>query len=104
MSFAQPRTMRTISAAAGVPSPEFVGLTLLRSLSMCCSNHAALGQLHEHLRDRNWAIFSWARLRHLLPWHWFLGTTIKWGNRGRRPQLRCAVWDHCPGPCAYPLA
>ena len=38
LSFAQPRTMRTISAAASaVPSPNLVGSTLLRSLSMCCS-------------------------------------------------------------------
>ena len=35
MSFAQPRTMRTISAvASGVPSPKFVGSTLLRSCSI----------------------------------------------------------------------
>ena len=93
MSFAQLRTMRTISAAAsGVPSPRLVGSTPLRSFS-----------LHKHLRQRNWAKLSWARLRHLLPWLWFLGTTIKWGNRGRRPQFRCAVWNHCPGPGAYPL-
>ena len=38
MSFAQPPSIRTISAAAsGVPSPKFVGSTLLRSRSMCCS-------------------------------------------------------------------
>ena len=38
MSFAQPRTIRTISAVAwGVPSAKLVGSTLLRNPSMCCS-------------------------------------------------------------------
>ena len=38
MSFAQPQTIRTISAAAsGVPSPKLVGSTLLTSWSTCCS-------------------------------------------------------------------
>ena len=37
-------------------------------------NHTTLGQLHKHLRQRNWAKLSWARLRHLLPWLRFLGT------------------------------
>ena len=28
------------------------------------TNHATLGQLQKHLRQRNWAKLSWARLRH----------------------------------------
>ena len=47
-------------------------------------NDAAFSQLHEHLRQRNGAKFAWTTLWHLLPWLWFLGSTIKWGNRSRR--------------------
>ena len=85
MSLAQHRTMRTISAAAsGVPSPQVSGFDSFEEPFGVLFNHAALGQLHEHVRQRNRAKLSWARLRHLLPWLWLLGTTIKWGKRGRR--------------------
>ena len=44
----------------------------------CVVDYAALSQLHEHLRQRDTELTR-ACLRHLLPWLWFLGTTVQWG-------------------------
>ena len=105
MSFAQPRTVRTISAAApGVPSPKIVGSTPLRSLSMCCSTTQTSRQLHQDLRQCNGAEFAWTRLWQLLSWLWCLRSADKWGDRSRRPELRRSAWDRCLSPGAYPVA
>ena len=81
-NLAQPRTIRTISAAAsGVPNPTLVGSTTLRSLS------------NKHLRQRDWAWLAWAWLRHLLTRLGFFRATDQWSDRRHRPELRRPVRD-----------
>ena len=103
MSFAQPRTMRTISAAAsGVPSPQVSGFDSFEEPFGVLFNHAALGQLHEHVRQRN--IFRGHGCGICCPGSGCLGPQSSGPNVAAVCSLTVQCGTIALGPGAYPLA
>ena len=77
----RPCAVRSQRSASGVSSPKFVGSTLLRSLSMCCSMTQLSVKLHQDLCQCNRAELAWAWLRYCCPSSGFFG-----------PQSRGELW------------